>query len=64
MNDDNYEPDTFTEPDWVCDECGQPCSTVEVVFSYSGTHCTYGKSGTHHTGQYESECCGSDFHEA
>jgi len=48
---------------WVCDDCGHQCNIQEITFSYAGTHCTYGLPGIHRTGQYESTCCGSDFHE-
>jgi len=43
-----------------CRECGDPCSVVEETFDYSGTHCTNGAGGTHHTGIYVSDCCLAD----
>jgi len=51
------------EPTWVCKECGEKCRAVEVTFDYAGTHCTHGQRGTHHTGTYVSDCCGTDFAE-
>ena len=44
-----------------CEDCGEECEIVEETFGYSGTHCTNGKSGTHHTGVYLSKCCLADF---
>ena len=33
----------------------------DLSFSYSGTHCTYGKDGTHHEwGDLKSKCCDED----
>ena len=45
-----------------CGECGKSCGTYpeDTSFSYSGTHCTFGRSGTHHPpgdGQPLSTCC-------
>ena len=51
------------EQEWKCSDCGDPCGTVEETFSYSGTHCTNGKDGTHHTGVYVSDCCGAELKE-
>jgi hypothetical protein len=48
----------------VCDECGEECEKREITYHYSGTHCTHGESGVHHTGDYESVCCGADYHES
>ena len=53
MNDYDYED----EPEYTCSDCGEPCKAVEETFDYAGTHCTFGKSGTHHTGTYVSDCC-------
>jgi hypothetical protein len=47
----------------VCNECGRPCTIQEISFGYAGTHCTHGVSGTYYTGDFESSCCGADFHE-
>ena len=41
----------------ICEDCKEPCKPVEETFDYAGTHCTYGNSGTHHTGHYVSDCC-------
>ena len=41
----------------TCDECGDECAAVEETFDYAGTHCTHGRSGTHRTGHYVSDCC-------
>ena len=41
----------------LCTDCKGECKGVEETFDYAGTHCTYGKSGTHHTGIYVSDCC-------
>ena len=54
------EPDA---PDVICADCNEVCKLVEETFDYAGTHCTYGKSGTHHTGVYVSDCCGADWYE-
>lgn len=43
-----------------CSDCGDPCKAVEETFDYSGTHCTNGVPGTHHTGIYKSNCCDAD----
>ena len=48
---------------FICDDCKEECGVVEETFDYSGTHCTYGKGGTHHTGNYVSDCCLSEFSE-
>ncbi len=47
--------------DCKCLDCGESCTLVEETFSYSGTHCTHGKSGTHHTGHYVSSCCLAEY---
>lgn len=70
MVDDDYEPgtDDGTEDFGLlcescaedlphCSSCSEACETVEETFDYSGTHCSHGKSGTHHTGNYISKCC-------
>ena len=44
----------------VCTDCLHVCGEQEETFDYSGTHCTNGKSGTHHTGHYVSDCCGAE----
>ena len=46
---------------FICEECGEPCESVEDTFDYSGTHCTNGNGGTHRTGEYSSSCCGADY---
>lgn len=43
-----------------CTECGEKCTAIEETFDYSGTHCSFGMSGTHHTGHYVSDCCLAD----
>lgn len=45
-----------------CGECGDSCETYpeDTSFAYSGTHCTFGRSGIHHPpgdGQPLSSCC-------
>lgn len=45
------------EDKFKCEDCGDECKPVEETFDYAGTHCTYGQSGTHHTGNYVSDCC-------
>lgn len=43
-----------------CKGCGHYCETYveDLSFSYSGTHCTHGKSGTHvEYGDTLSVCC-------
>ena len=58
------EPDDYDDhPEYTCSDCGEKCTVVEETFDYSGTHCTFGKSGTHHTGIYASGCCGADYEE-
>ena len=44
-----------------CTECKEECRLVEETFGYAGTHCTFGRSGTHHTGVYVSDCCGAGY---
>jgi len=51
------------EREYKCMDCGDNCPLVEETFDYSGTHCNYGKSGTHHTGVYVSACCLADYEE-
>jgi hypothetical protein len=50
-------PDGFT-----CPECGYACTIVPLdnSFSYSGTHCTAGRSGVHRPAGYGmpvTDCC-------
>ena len=52
------------EFEWKCCDCGEICSVIEETFDYAGTHCTFGRSGTHRTGHYVSACCFSEFEEA
>ena len=51
------------EPKFKCSACGEPCEIVEETFDYSGTHCTNGKAGTHHTGVWVSDCCSGNYEE-
>ena len=44
----------------ICLDCNEECNPEEETFDYVGTHCTNGKSGTHRTGGYVSDCCGAD----
>ena len=44
----------------ICADCWSPCKAVEETFDFAGTHCTGGRSGTHHTGFYVSDCCGAE----
>lgn len=48
------------EYDIYCCDCKEICKPIKESFNYSGTHCTYGLSGTHYTGRYVSDCCGAD----
>lgn len=48
-------------PNCRCLECGELCEIEEETFDYSGTHCTGGKDGVHHTGHYVSVCCDGDY---
>ena len=44
----------------ICPKCDKECKVIEMddSFNYSGTHCTGGKSDTHHIPKYYiSECC-------
>jgi len=46
----------------LCPECGEPCEIIPLdnAFDYAGTHCTYGRSGTHYPSDYGtpvSDCC-------
>jgi hypothetical protein len=50
-------------PTYKCTDCGEECTVSEETFSYAGTHCTHGKSGVHHTGEYSSDCCGAEYEE-
>jgi hypothetical protein len=45
------------ELEHYCTDCEETCEVVEETFDYAGTHCTFGRSGTYHTGHYVSECC-------
>ncbi len=45
----------------ICTECSEECGIVEETFDYPGTHCTFGKSGTYHTGIYVSDCCLAEY---
>ena len=49
--------------DFICDDCGEECELTEETFDYAGTHCTFGRPGTHHTGHYVSACCHAEYHE-
>ena len=42
---------------FICDSCGKECKPIEDTFSYTGTHCTHGRSGTEKTGDILSDCC-------
>ena len=44
----------------ICSECGCKCIPVEETWEYQGTHCNYGRKGTHHSGHYVSDCCGAE----
>ena len=44
----------------ICSMCGKECGTVELTIDYAGTHCNNGRAGTHHTGEYVSDCCLED----
>ena len=45
----------------ICNECREECEVEEEIWHYSGTHCTHGQSGIHHTGWYYSVCCSAEF---
>ena len=47
----------------TCNDCGEECQIIGIddSFDYSGTHCTYGRSGTHRVPVYPgSDCCEAD----
>ena len=49
----------------ICSACNQPCTVVALdnSFDYAGTHCTYGRAGTHRPEGYGapvSDCCEAD----
>ena len=52
-----YNLEEFEASRPICSQCKEKCATVEECFDYAGTHSTNGKSGTHRTGHYVSECC-------
>ncbi len=59
----DYDPFDYIDESYevvYCTDCGEACKAVEETFDYPGTHCTGGKSGTHHTGVYVSDCCGAE----
>lgn len=56
---DCEEDRNYVAPDH-CPECKEPAEWVEETIDYSGTHCTNGKGGVHHTGIYVSKCCGAN----
>ena len=49
-----------------CKDCGHYLTDDQIYredisFDYAGTHCTYGRSGTHHEwGDLKSRCCDAD----
>lgn len=54
-NEKNYSSNFTT-----CPKCKKECKVIEVdeSFTYSGTHCTEGKAGTHNVPvYYVSDCC-------
>ena len=55
----SYE-ELMDDQDFYCSECGELCEIYAESFDYSGTHCTFGKSGTHYTGVTLSKCCDAD----
>jgi hypothetical protein len=48
----------------ICLDCKDECQIVEETFDYSGTHCTNGNGGVHHTGHYSSDCCNAEYMDA
>jgi len=56
LGEDNNMSETY-----ICSECREVCEIIEETFDYSGTHCTNGKGGIHHTGYYTSKCCDAEF---
>lgn len=44
----------------LCKVCGNECEMIEESFDYNGSHCNYGRKGTHHTGHYITSCCGDE----
>lgn len=59
-------PKYFTPDGTVCPECGEECQIVPLLneFDYAGTHCTYGRGGTHYPsdwGSPASDCCEAPF---
>lgn len=62
-------PQYITPPDTRCPECGEPCEIVGLdnSFDYGGTHCTFGRAGTHYPsgwGWPVSDCCEADIEDA
>ncbi len=58
-------PEYITPPGTRCPDCGEPCRVVPLrnEFDYAGTHCTYGRPGTHYPagwGSPVSDCCEAD----
>lgn len=55
------KPTYQTPPNWACPYCEE---TGEIValdnsFNYAGTHCTFGRSGTHYPAGWGSPVCSS-----
>jgi len=51
--------------EYKCNGCSEICEPVlvDMGFSYSGTHCTHGRSGFHSDKRMVSDCCDDDFEE-
>ena len=49
--------------EYICPSCENVCQVLPIddSFDYSGTHCSNGRSGTHHVEiYYVSDCCESE----
>lgn len=57
----NTDKDDYTLVNYQCKDCGELCNIESQAFSYSGTHCNNGQSGTHNDGAYASDCCDSEY---
>lgn len=49
----------------ICEGCFQRCDIIHgsVEIDYAGTHCTYGRSGTHIDYDEASDCCQEEVRE-
>jgi hypothetical protein len=47
-----------------CENCQSETLFEELTFDYPATHCNFGNSGIHHTGEFECRDCGSEYKES